>query len=314
VTRLQRLTAATFAVTTLQVSVGAFTRGSGSGFGCADRWPLCEDGLLGGLLPRPEFHMVVEWTHRWVAAVAMTLTAATALYVWLRHRHERALRRDITGALLAIVAVAGIGAVVVKTGLHADTVSLHLAVVLVLLGLLAAATVESAFVGGAQPVTVARPDPAWRRRTLGAAALVYALAVLGSVVHDRYVAGWPLVGGQLLPPLTSRLMVLHVLHRAVALVALGVLLWLAVDVARRARPGPELVLMRVALGLLVLNIALGAAHVVTRVESTGLVVAHLLVASLTWSALVAAAVLAHRVDAVATVQPPVRAAALALPR
>jgi len=54
--------------TVFLVMLGGYTRGSGSGYGCADRWPLCEDGLLGGLLPRLEYHMIVEWTHRWVAA------------------------------------------------------------------------------------------------------------------------------------------------------------------------------------------------------------------------------------------------------
>ena len=64
------------------IMLGGYTRGSGSGYGCADRWPLCENGLLGGLLPRLEYHMVIEWTHRWVAAIVGLLIVATAWRAW----------------------------------------------------------------------------------------------------------------------------------------------------------------------------------------------------------------------------------------
>jgi heme A synthase len=46
-----RIALAALAATLLLIVVGGFTRGSGSGYGCADRWPLCEEGLLGGWLP-----------------------------------------------------------------------------------------------------------------------------------------------------------------------------------------------------------------------------------------------------------------------
>jgi heme a synthase len=66
-------------LTVFLVMLGGYTRGSGSGYGCEDRWPLCENGLLGGLLPRLEYHMIVEWTHRWVAAIVGLLIIATAV-------------------------------------------------------------------------------------------------------------------------------------------------------------------------------------------------------------------------------------------
>lgn len=296
-TRLQKLATSTFAVTVLLVAIGGFTRGSGSGYGCKDRWPLCHDGLLGGLLPRPEFHMVVEWTHRWFASIAVVLVATTTVYAWRHHRRDRAVRWAATAALAAIVVQAGLGAVVVMNDLNADTVSLHLAVGMVLLGLLAVVVVEAAFAGGTQPVRSGVPDPGWRRMLTVAAASVYAVIMLGSLVHDEYVGGYPLVDGRLVPDLTDPVVAVHTAHRGAVVIVLALLAVLAVEVLRRRRPRAEVRLVHTALGLFVVNTALGAAHVFTQVSSTGLVVAHLLVASLAWCSMVAAATVARRSNA-----------------
>ncbi len=295
-TRLQRLASSTLAVTILLVAIGGFTRGSGSGYGCADRWPLCENGLLGGILPRPEFPMVVEWTHRWFASIAVLLVGVTTLYVWRRHRHERGLRLGATAALLTIIGQAGLGAVVVKTELAADLVSVHLGVAMVLLALLSFVVVESFFAGGGQPIASPSRDPGWRRLLSAGLVATFMVIALGSLVHNQYVGGWPLVDGELIPDLTSRLVALHFGHRLAVALTVLLLAWLAADVHRRGRPLAETRLIRAAFALFVLNVAVGAAHVFTRVTSTGLVVGHLLVASLTWCALVSAAAVARRAD------------------
>ena len=98
-----RLSRIAFGATLLLVAVGGFTRGSGSGYGCSDRWPLCENGLLGGLLPRLEYHMVVEWTHRWVAAVVGLLILATAVSVWRYYRTQAAVVRLAVTAVVVVV-------------------------------------------------------------------------------------------------------------------------------------------------------------------------------------------------------------------
>lgn len=295
-TRLQRLASSTLAVTILLVAIGGFTRGSGSGYGCADRWPLCENGLLGGLLPRPEFPMVVEWTHRWFAAIAVLLVGVTASYVWVRHRREHGLRWGSTAALFTILGQAGLGAVVVKTKLAADLVSVHLGVAMVLLALLSFVVVESFLATRGEPIRSSIPDPGWRRLLSAGLIATFIVIALGSLVHDQYVGGWPLVEGELVPDLSSWLVTLHFGHRVAVAVMVLLLVWLAAHVHRRGRPVAEVRLVQAAFALFVLNVALGAAHVFTRVSSPGLVVGHLLVASLTWCALVAAAAIARRAD------------------
>lgn len=296
-TRLQKLATWTFTITVVQVALGGFVRGSGSGYGCEDRWPLCENGLLGGWLPRPEFHMVVEWTHRWLATIALVMVIATAVYAWWRHREARGLTRAAFAAVLAILAQAAIGAFVVMTDLHADLVSVHLGAAMILLGLLAFVVVESGFVGDRRPV-VSETDGGsdWPARLAAGAGGIYLVIILGSLAHDQYVGGYPLVGGQLIPDLSDRLVAAHFGHRVAVLLVTLLLAGLAAQVVRRGRPRAETMLVHGGLGLFLLNVILGAAHVFTRVQSTGLVVAHLLVASLSWSALVGAATLARRSD------------------
>lgn len=293
---MRRLSAWTLGVTITLVAIGGFTRGSGSGYGCADRWPLCEGGAAGGLLPRWEFHMVVEWTHRWVASIALVLIATLVWNAWRHHRTNRGLRWATTAALLLTVGQALLGAAVVMTGLNADLVSTHLGTAMIILALLTFVTVESFFTGDEAPVVSGQHDRSWRRMLGGGAVATYATIMLGSTVHDQYVGGWPLVGDQLVPDLTSTLVALHYLHRMAVAVTFVLLVGLSVGAIRRGRPRPEVMLVHGATLLFAVNLGLGAAHVFTQVSSTGLVVAHLLVASLVWVGMVGAFSLARRAD------------------
>jgi len=264
------------AATLFLITFGGFTRGSRSGYGCADRWPLCENGLLGGLLPRAEFHMIIEWTHRWLAALVGVLAIATAVIAW---RHAR---RWIAWLAISGVVVIGIqawvGRLVVVKNLDADLVSLHLAIsmtVAALLTLVAVATTPS----------LEPRHAVWTYRYLIGAAVAGGVLMLGSFVHNLYFPGWPLVSNDFFPDLGNRYVILHYLHRLVAgggLVYLGWLGWNA-----RGRPRLERSILWVGLAAYATNIGLGGAHVLTKVTWSGLVAAHLGAASLVWVCLVA---------------------------
>lgn len=262
------------------VALGGFTRGSGSGYGCADRWPLCHDGLLGGLLPRLEYHMVVEWSHRWLAAIVGILIVATAIQAW---RNARRWVAWVAVAAVATVAVqAWVGRLVVTRNLDADLVSVHLAISMTVAALLTVVVV-------ATTDSVVGRHPAWAARFGVGAALAFAVLILGSLVHNIYVPGWPLTMNALIPELGDRTIALHFSHRVVAAAATGLVLYLALAVRRDRRPDPERALAYTAALAFGANVGLGAAHVFTRVEWSGLVALHLGVASIAWVALVGAA-------------------------
>lgn len=278
--------------TLLLVALGGFTRGSGSGYGCEDRWPLCENGLLGGLLPRFEFHMIVEWSHRWVAATVGVLAIAVAVSAWRHHRRQRRILIPAVSAVIVIGIQAWVGRLVVKGELASDLVSLHLTISMIILALLT--IVDTSLRTGP---AVSDRDRSWDRMVAAGALSVLAVLLFGSLVHNLYFSGWPLVGNQLIPDLGHRLVTIHFLHRVLAGVVFLFLGLLSLQATKRNRPVVEARLVNGATAVYVLNIAIGAGHVFTKVTSSTLVVAHLTAAAVTWILLIAATTMAYQAPA-----------------
>ena len=281
-----RIGSVALAATVLLIVVGGYTRGSGSGYGCADRWPLCEGGLLGGWLPRADFNMVVEWSHRWLAAVVGILVLATAVSAWRHHRSDRVVPLLATLVVVTIVFQAWLGRAVVQGALAADLVSAHLAISLLAAALLVAVVVLIRF----DPGSDQKPDRSWLILVAGGAGAVFAVILAGSAVHNLFFPGWPLMFDRLVPELQSAPAVWHFVHRAAAGIyaALAVVLW--TEARRRGRPGHEVAMLGTAAVLYLVNIVVGAAHVATEVGSAALVATHLGLAAAVWLLTVAAAV------------------------
>ena len=272
----------TLAATLLLVAVGGFTRGSGSGYGCADQWPLCENGLLGGLLPRAEYHMVIEWSHRWLAASVGILAIVTAVSAWRRWRHDRLVAWSAAAVVVVIGIQAWVGRLVVQEQLDADLVSLHLAISMTVVALLVVVAVAT------RTGRAGERDLGWTALLAAGAIGSFLVLMLGSFVHNLYVPGWPLVFDTLVPELGSSSVTIHYLHRAFVAVYAVYLGYLVFRVRRAGRPRIERIMLDAAGVLYAVNIGLGAAHVFTRVGSATLVAAHLALASLVWALTVAA--------------------------
>ena len=286
------LSRSALATTLLLVAIGGFTRGSDSGYGCEDRWPLCENGLAGGLLPRADYHMIVEWTHRWTASLVGLLAIATAVTAWRHHRGRPIIAKSAVAAVVVIGIQAWVGRLVVKGDLDADLVSVHLAISMAVVALLTIVVVAT----GTQPHPKDQIQPqrnqGWTTLLALAAAGALTILLLGSYVHNLYISGWPLVGDVFLPRSSNRLMMVHYLHRAVAGVGILYLVYLSREVIRRQRPTTERVLVHCAGLAYLVNVGLGAANVFTRVDSSLVIAAHLLMAALVWTTLVAATTMA----------------------
>lgn len=272
------------AATLFLITLGGFTRGSGSGYGCKDQWPLCEGGLLGGLLPRVDFNMMVEWTHRWVAAIVGLVAVLTAIAAWRSAR--RWVAWTVIGAIGVIAVQAWIGRLIVTNHLAADLVSLHLAISLTVALLLTVTAVATT------PLAQRSRDPIWTGWLSLGALVVAAVILLGSLVHNVYIPGWPLTFDEWIPNLGARTIAIHFLHRVAAAASLLVTGWLLWQARRAGRTEPEVVLIGIAFGGVVLNVALGAIHVFTEVTSSWLVATHLGVASIALVALGAAIAIA----------------------
>lgn len=290
------------------VVLGGIVRVADAGLGCGPAgsglhgWPLCR----GGLVPSAQTHTVLEYSHRFLAAVLVVALVAV-LWAALREARGRGLLVGGAVAALAVVVVqALLGALTVEYGLSAGLVAVHLAVAMLLLALLLTMALE---VRG-RPVAPA-PAGATAERALRPLAALACLTLLTAITSGGLVAGterhgtpgdaaavgahmacgpdFPGCNGALLPFGEAEMVDIQLAHRAAMLLAAIAVAALAVALYRAGRGGLALAIAMV----LSTQLWLGAMNIWAG-ESALLVIAHLTVASVLWLLVAAAAALTNR--------------------
>lgn len=107
------------------MTLGGYVSSSGVGLSCP-QWPLCPQGLI------PSYEFIIEYIHRTLAATTGLVVFLTMAFV-LRGRNS--LRSTKIFSVIAAAAVVGqitLGAIVINEKLHADLVTAHLALGLIL--------------------------------------------------------------------------------------------------------------------------------------------------------------------------------------
>jgi protoheme IX farnesyltransferase len=287
-TRFQKLALATTASTALLIAWGGLVRATGSGDGCPD-WPTC----YGRVLPPLEYHALIEYAHRLLANLVVPLIAATAVSAWRRHRGDRAVVVPAVAAFVLVLLQAGLGGVVVLTGLHPLWVTAHLALAMLVMGSLVWSTTASLLGAPARGDV----DRGFARLAVATAAAVFGLLLVGTHVRAAGAGlvfrDWPLMDGRLIPLLRGEAGVMFA-HRVLAAAVTVLVLWQAIRArAMRPRVRALVALSTAALLLLVAQVLVGAAAVWTRL-SAGAVTAHVGLSALIWGAVVAVAVTAGR--------------------
>ncbi|MDQ4107245.1 MAG: heme o synthase [Actinomycetota bacterium] len=304
--RFRSLALATAVATVMLFAIGGLVRGTGSGLGCST-WPACEPGRL---FPSGTVHSLIEFSHRAMAFLVIVLTALTGIAARSEARREPSVFRPAILAFPLVLAQAGLGAVVVATELDAWWVTAHFVVALLLIAdvtyvaasALTAAAPEADDMGsGARDgAPTNRGDRSFSRLAVMTATVVGLLLLVGTYVRasdaQLVFTDWPLMDGRLVPTLGGAATAMF-LHRALAAVALLLVLWTAI----RARndDGRQATLVRLstaALMLFVVQILVGAANVWTRLRPWA-VVAHVALSVLIWATVVALATVAARLGA-----------------
>ncbi|MDX2120486.1 MAG: heme o synthase [Gemmatimonadota bacterium] len=270
------------------ITLGGVTRIMGAGMGCGPDWPLCNGRVFPDLSNTLE---LIEWSHRWVAALLSAMVLCLAALTWKRHREDRFLRGPAYTALAVLVLQVILGAVTVKFFNAAPTVVIHLTNAMLLLAVLVVAVLRSGARLREEAVAPTGPRPEAAIATGFAFVVITFGAFVANYDAGVYCLGFPLCAGTLTPP-AEALGRLHYVHRLLAFLFLaytaGVLL------AARRLEGVGAVEYRQAAawlaGLAALQIGVGAAMMLQMLP-TSLRAAHLLVGSLLW---VAAVVLGFR--------------------
>ncbi|PYP71604.1 MAG: hypothetical protein DMD36_03535 [Gemmatimonadetes bacterium] len=276
--RFTRLAWLTAVCTYLLIVLGAIVRITGSGMGCGDHWPLCNGGLFPSL---GNLGMLIEWSHRLVAALLSVLVVALAGYAWWLRR-ETGLDRPGLAAYAALGLLAlqvALGAVTVKLALPAWTVILHLGTAMLLLATLIVAARGPRLIPGSPRLRAGSV-----RAGLVAVVLGFVTVLLGALTANLGAAtaclGFPLCNGHLLPDGNS-LRLLQWIHRLLAYTLFGYVVWWAV---RSKRGGAWAVAALVTLQVVV------AAAMVLLALPRPLQAMHVAIGTGVWAALVLAVV------------------------
>src|SRR5688572_28478331 len=287
--RLRSLALATAIATIALFAIGGLVRGTGSGLGCST-WPACEPGRL---FPSGTVHSLIEFSHRAMAFLVIVLTAITGLAAIRVARREPDVLWPAVLAFPLVLAQAGLGAVVVATELDAWWVTAHFVAALILIA-------DVTYVAAAARTNTApnhAGDRTFPRLTLLTAGVVGLLLLVGTYVRasdaQLVFTDWPLMDGRLVPTLGGAATAMF-LHRALAAIAMLVVLWTAIRARTDAGRHPLTVrLSTIALLLFVAQVMVGAANVWTRLRPWA-VVAHVALSVLIWATVIALATVPSR--------------------
>jgi protoheme IX farnesyltransferase len=279
--RFAKLAVAAAIATYVLIVVGGLVRATDSGLGCPD-WPLC----FGDWVPPADLHAWIEHSHRLVAAVAVgPLVAAVGLItLFSRRRRDRPLLVAAVAAGVLVILQAMLGGQVVIQQLRAELVTAHLGMALTVLAL--TIVIADRAVGGPLPAA-AVGSARWLVIVTGAA--VFAQMLLGSWVSGTgsglAFTDFPLMNGGLWPSTVGGAEAVQLAHRALAVAVAVLVLWTAHSLRRSVESRSPRRLAGLAVLLVLVQVALGAANVWSRLSAV-FVVPHLAVGAALWATFV----------------------------
>lgn len=269
---------------------GGVVRATGSGAGCGDQWPLCD----GAAIPQsPQFHTLVEFTHRMMSGGALILILALLVWTW-QATGKGHLARWMAGlALVLVMNEAFLGALLVTVAAHSASpstgvllFSCHLTNTLLLVAALA---LTAEFLANARfRTTTTLHHGSLLFPTLGVLATLL-VGVSGSLValgETMYPSSSLLEAiRQDFSPTAPLLLRLRWIHPASALLAGAFIMWLLVRSFRRTAPSKLRTLGIAVLSTLIVQYLLGIFDVLGQ-QPTWLQILHLLGANVFWICLV----------------------------
>ncbi len=276
---------------------GAFVRATGSGAGCGAHWPLCN----GQVIPRaPEVETLIELTHRATSGVALLLVAGMLVWAFRAYPKGATVRRGAAWSMVFIITEALVGAGLVLFGwvgadqsaYRAISIAVHLVNTFLLLAALA---LTAWWASGGAPLRLRGAGAAgW---ALGAALLgLLLLGATGAItaLGDTLFPAGSLIEGmqQDLSPTAHFLIRLRVVHPILAMVLGLYVVALAWRLTRQAGRATERLAWTLT-GIYLAQLLVGGVNL-GLLAPVPLQLIHLLLADLTWIALVllAAAALA----------------------
>jgi len=296
VNSLRRLSYVALALAYLQIVFGAIVRITGSGLGCGDHWPTCKGEWFPPLLST---HLVIEITHRFIAASLLVAIVALLVLAWRRRSEPgvggpRGVLHTVELAAALWFAPAILGAITVWLELPPLVIVVHLLLAVTLLAVLALAVIRAGGLGG-RAVQQGGVSPRTARGAFAAATLALIVVAMGAMTANVPAAaaachGFPLCNGNVVPHGTPEHV--QVTHRVLAFLLFFHMIGLTIAVAKR-RESPTVVrATRVGMSVIILQIVI-AASLVSLYLPPVLQSLHEAVGALVWLSLFTLAALAR---------------------
>jgi len=259
----QRLHPRAFKVTVfwtlLLLFLGSIVHATESSLACPD-WPTC----FGTMVPEMSGGVFWEHLHRLVAGGLVLMFSLATWLVYKEARTRRWLVRACWGGIALLLVQSAFGGLTVIYRLPDLVSTTHLALAFSFLSL---ATVLAAATSPARDAGAHPSDPGVARWATVSAVLVFCQSVLGALVRhmDAGMAcpDAPLCLGQVVPPLINAPIIAHFSHRVLALVTAAVVIALAIRVRRRSSEPLIRRWATIAGALVLLQVGLGVASVLT---------------------------------------------------
>jgi heme A synthase len=252
--------------------------------GCGDHWPKCHGVWFP---PLGNTALVIEITHRWIAAALLIATLALVVTAYVHRQQPRVggrggVLRSASLAAALWLAPAVLGAITVWLELPPFVVVVHLALAMALLAVLAITAIRA---GGFGALTVEREGvPARARRAaFAAAALTFVVVILGGFTANVPGAapacqGFPLCSGSVITEGGAQ--TIHGVHRLFAFLLFLHVLGMTIAAWKRGRGvmrRATTVLMAVIVTQLVVAAILVSTHLPPALQSL-----HQAVGTLVW--------------------------------
>jgi heme A synthase len=260
---LRRLAYSTLALAYALIVFGAIVRISGSGMGCGDHWPQCF-GRWFPPLDQPT--LVIEWTHRLLAAITVAMVVGLVLLAFARRAEPGVSGKGgvLRAALVAgglIVLQALLGMVTVRMGNSPGATVAHLLNGALLLAALATTVLRAGGLGG----SIARDGAPWRTRAargaFAAASIALVTVLFGGLTAkipgaNSACQGFPLCRGAMVPAQH-----VQITHRILAFLLFLHVLGLMIGFAKRAELDVVVRTVRVAFALICVQLVIAAGMV-----------------------------------------------------
>jgi len=238
--------------------MGARVTATGSGDGCGNDWPLCH----GSFLPADTFESLTEYSHRFVTGIEGIVVLATTILAWpLRARH-RAFKVLIPAMMGTLVLQSLMGAAAVRWPTSPEVMASHFGISLVCLA--SASLVAFILIEDQRPArerAAALTDRTARAvsgiRWLVVLTLLFSVVVAYSGAYVRHTgselacATWPSCSGEIVPTIDNTPAGIQTLHRTLAGAITLLIAGVAIGTYRLRAVRPDLHMLGVAAGVIV---------------------------------------------------------------